>query len=138
MHTKFCQENVKRYNLEDVDVDGRMILTQVVKKQDERVHSRFIWTQDRDLWQAGACGCGNESSDSIKGKEFLDLLSVCQVQRRSVFKLFYEVWQYQCSHGQPSLCHLVDLGCYVVAKYRYANFCFIFMLNTAFFHLSHF
>jgi hypothetical protein len=44
MHTQFLSENLKgRDHLENIDVDGRVILKWILKKYGGRVYTRFIW-----------------------------------------------------------------------------------------------
>jgi hypothetical protein len=55
--------------LEDLGVDGRIILKWIFMKLDRRVWTGFIWL--RIMTVPGFCGCGDEHSCSIKFKEFL-------------------------------------------------------------------
>jgi hypothetical protein len=42
MHTKFCSGNLKgRYHLEDLGVDGRIILKLILKKGSGAVYTKF-------------------------------------------------------------------------------------------------
>ena len=59
-----------RDHLGDPGVDGRIILRWIFRKWDVGVWTGSIWLRKGQV--AGTCGCGNESSSSIKCGEFLD------------------------------------------------------------------
>jgi hypothetical protein len=59
---------IDRDNLEDLGVDGRIILKWIFKKWDGKVWTEFIWFRIG----GGTIECGSEPSDSIKCGEFLD------------------------------------------------------------------
>jgi hypothetical protein len=50
--------------LEDLEVDGRIILKWIFKKWDVRAWTGLIWFRIRTV--AGACECGDEHLDFIK------------------------------------------------------------------------
>ena len=72
VHTGFWWEDVRaRGHLEDLSIDGRVILKWIFKMD--------MWGGGKDWidlaqdWNvAGACECGNEPLGSIKCREFLD------------------------------------------------------------------
>jgi hypothetical protein len=46
MHTAFTRGNVKeRHNLQDLDIEWRIIATEVLQKYDSRVWSVLIWVR---------------------------------------------------------------------------------------------
>jgi hypothetical protein len=56
--------------LEDLCIDGRIILKLIFKKWDGDAWTGLIWFKIGQV--AGACECGNEPSGSIKCGEFPD------------------------------------------------------------------
>jgi hypothetical protein len=64
----------ERNHLEDLGVDGRVILKWVLKKQGG-AWTRLIWVRIGQVM--GCCKCGNEPSSSIKCGEFIDWLRNC-------------------------------------------------------------
>jgi hypothetical protein len=65
MHTKLCSEYLKETDLlGDLGIDGKILLKQILKKQDVRVWIGFMWL--RRVHIDGPCVYGNELSDSIK------------------------------------------------------------------------
>jgi hypothetical protein len=66
--------------MEDLDVDGRIILKLIFTKWDEEAHGLGL-SAARLRQEAGASKCGNEHSVSIKCREFLDQFRTCQVLR---------------------------------------------------------
>jgi hypothetical protein len=60
----------RREHLEDVVMDGRIILELILDKQDGRLWSAFIWRRIRT--GGDSCEHSSEPSGSIKGGEFLD------------------------------------------------------------------
>ena len=66
VHTGFWWGDLReRGDLEDLGVDGRIILKQIFEKLDEETWSGLIWLRV-------GTGGGNEPSDSITCGEFLD------------------------------------------------------------------
>jgi hypothetical protein len=57
-------------HLEDLGVDGRIILECILRKQGEKVWTRCLWF--RIGLVADSCELGNEPSGYIKGGKFLD------------------------------------------------------------------
>jgi hypothetical protein len=53
-----------------MDIDERIILKVILKKLGGGVWTRLIWIRIETV--AGIFEQGNESSDSIRGREFLD------------------------------------------------------------------
>jgi hypothetical protein len=62
--------NVVAYTVEDLVVDGRIILKWMLKKWDGEAWTGLLWLRIGQV--AGACECGNEPLSSIKCGEFLD------------------------------------------------------------------
>jgi len=61
--------------LEDLGVDGRIILRWIFRKRGVRAWTGFNWLR---IWTGGgSCECGNERTGSIKCGEFLDKLNTC-------------------------------------------------------------
>jgi hypothetical protein len=54
MHAVFWWGNLReRSHLGNRDIDGRIILKLVCKKQDERAFTGFVWQRiERDMWRA--------------------------------------------------------------------------------------
>jgi hypothetical protein len=76
MHTKFWVENLKRRDhVEDRGRDGKIVLKWIMRKQDVRLWTGFIWLVLGS--SSGSFELGNEPLGSIKGEEFIDLLSDC-------------------------------------------------------------
>jgi hypothetical protein len=74
MHTKFWSENLKgRDNLEVLGIAGRIKLICILGKQGGRVLTGFIWL--RIETSGSSFKQSNEPLGSIRGREFLDLLS---------------------------------------------------------------
>ena len=73
MHTGFWWGILreKRDHLKDQRVDRRIILNWILWKWDGSIDWIDL-AQNRDMWRAGSCKCGNEPSGSIKCGEFLD------------------------------------------------------------------
>jgi hypothetical protein len=59
--------------LGDLNVDGLIILKYSLKKYGVRIRNGFIWLMIET--SGGSCEHGIECSDSIKIREFIDLLS---------------------------------------------------------------
>ena len=81
MHRGFWRETpIKIYHVEDLSVDGRIILKRVFKKLDG---DNRTYCCGSELGQvAGACECGNEPSGSINCRLFLDKLRNCHLLRK--------------------------------------------------------
>jgi hypothetical protein len=61
----------KRDHLKDQRVDRRIILNWIFRKWDGGIDWIDL-AQNRDMWRASSCKCGNEPSGSIKFGEFLN------------------------------------------------------------------
>jgi hypothetical protein len=71
MRTEFLLESLKgTVKLEDVDIDGRITLICILRKQGGEVWTGMVLL--RIGTGGGFCEHGNESFGSIKGEEFLD------------------------------------------------------------------
>jgi hypothetical protein len=55
--------------VEDLGVDGKILLEWILEKYGEKVWTGFMWLR---IGTSGGLLHGNEPSDSIKGREFLD------------------------------------------------------------------
>jgi hypothetical protein len=75
-HTKFLSENLRGGDcFEDVNVDGKTILELILQKWKwQGVWARYIGL--RIGLVVGSCECGNESLVSIKGREFLEWVTI--------------------------------------------------------------
>jgi hypothetical protein len=63
MHSKFGLQNLKqRAKLEDVGIDGRMILKRTIKEQDMKVWTGLIWLRIGNI--GGSSEHVNEPTDS--------------------------------------------------------------------------
>jgi len=58
-------------HLEDLGVDGTIILKWILRKWDEEAWTGLNWLR---IGTGGSCECGNEPSGSIICREFLDYL----------------------------------------------------------------
>ena len=56
--------------MEELDVDGKILLKWIFKKWDGEAWNELLWFTIGQV--EGACVCGNEPSCSIKCGEFLD------------------------------------------------------------------
>jgi hypothetical protein len=63
---------MERDHLEDLGVDGRIILQWIFKTWDGVGMDWIDLAQDKDGWRAGDCECSNKPSSSINCGEFLD------------------------------------------------------------------
>jgi hypothetical protein len=63
---------MERGHLEDLGVDGRIILKWIFNKWDGVAWAGLIWLRIGTGGGRGACECGNEPSGSIKCGEFID------------------------------------------------------------------
>jgi len=71
VHTRFRWGDLRELDhLEDIGVDGRIILKMILKKSDGGSGTALIWLRIRT--GGGACESNNEPSGSIKCREFLD------------------------------------------------------------------
>jgi len=71
VHTGFWCGNLKeRDHLKNPGVDGRIILRWIFRNLEGRFMDWIDVTRDRQV--AGCCKRGNETSGSIKSREFLD------------------------------------------------------------------
>jgi hypothetical protein len=78
MNIKFCLESLKgRDHLEDIGVDGRIILKRIIWKYFGSVWTGFVCITIGPM--AGSFKYSNEHSCSIKGGGFIDYLSDCQL-----------------------------------------------------------
>ena len=68
----WCGNRRERGFLEDLGVDGRIVLKCIFKKQDGRAWNAFIWMRTGTV--AGCCEHGNEPSGSIICLECFDEL----------------------------------------------------------------
>jgi hypothetical protein len=62
----------ERDRLQDLGVDGRIILNWILKKLGVTVWTRFHWLK------TGFCECYKMPSGSVNGGEFLDQMRDCQ------------------------------------------------------------
>ena len=70
MYTGWWGNLRERDNLEDPDIDGRIILRWILRKWDVGAWTGLLW---RRVGTGGRhCECGNEPSGSIKCRKFLD------------------------------------------------------------------
>jgi hypothetical protein len=77
MHTTFSlQTRMEEITLGPSVVDGRIILKLILKKHGVRMWIGFVWL--KIAFTGGLCEHRNATLRSIKGSEFLDLLSDCQ------------------------------------------------------------
>ena len=76
IYTGFWWARVKeRDHMQDLDINGRIALTCILREEDERMWTGFIW-----LMIVKVVGCferGNEHSGSIRCEELIDLLRNC-------------------------------------------------------------
>jgi hypothetical protein len=71
VHTGFWCENLREIeHLEDLRVDGRLLLKCIFMKCHRKEWIEFIWLGIRT--DGGLCECGNEPSDSIKCEGILE------------------------------------------------------------------
>jgi hypothetical protein len=83
VHTGFWWGNLKGGgHLEDLGVDGRIILKLVFKNWDGGMDWIDL-AQDKDRWPAGSCEGNNEHLGSIKCGEFLDQLRICYLIKKA-------------------------------------------------------
>ena len=71
--------DVKIY-LENLGVDGRIILEWILKKWNEEAWTGLLLAQDRDRWP-GSCDCRNKPFGYIRYGEFLDWLRISPLPR---------------------------------------------------------
>jgi hypothetical protein len=83
MRTKFLSEILKgRDFLEDLGVDGNIILKWILEKQGGMVRTGFIWL--RIGTNGGTCEHGNGPKSCIKGVKFLTSLATVSFLRKTV------------------------------------------------------
>ena len=66
----YCGDLRKRDHLQDLGIDGSLILKWIIKKWFEETWTGLLWLRIGQV--SGACECGNEHSGSIKCGKFLD------------------------------------------------------------------
>lgn len=85
MYTGFyCGSLGKRGNLEELSVDGKIILKWLLRKAIRRAWGGLIWLNIEDKMM-GCCEGRNENSGSIRSREFLDHLRNQAFQERTCF-----------------------------------------------------
>jgi hypothetical protein len=121
LNTNFRLGNLRGGDhLEDLGVDGRIILRWIVRKWGEKVWTECIWLRWGPV--AGCCEHGNELSGSIKGGKFLDQLSNCYLQEKdsALWSLMGRWRKMQLSRLCDALCHNTfyfrDVCCANVSK----------------------
>jgi len=76
MHAKFRWGDLReRDHLEDLGLDGRIILKWVFKTWVEGTWTGLVWLREGQV--TGSCECGYEYSVSIKRGDFLGYLRTC-------------------------------------------------------------
>jgi len=78
IHTGFWWGRVKgRVHMQDLGINGRIALTWIIRKVDERLWTGFISLVIVKV--VGCCERGNEHSGSIGCEELIDLLRNCKL-----------------------------------------------------------
>jgi hypothetical protein len=115
----------KRNHLEDLGVDGRIILEWTLKKYGEKLWTGFIWLR-RESRVASSCEHGNEPSGFTKHGEFPDQLRDLQASQGLCSMELARTDGVSCSYKD---CHFMEQNLHSISFPQAMEQCYIMNWN---------